>query len=395
MFRNALNLTQLKVLIASMFGSAVISSQDPQLILNQTAKVLNKIGLMVTVKGRFVDKLEEMDGPTLPYGKTIEEYFMELPKVLDENRSGSEALDPKDPSFLPAYYSYSLPKKRIKITRRYDEYEEACFNEEQLLGFITEIEAAIYESAVVYRYGLKRELLGYTIELIESIMDATAGTTAKDGKYVNTYVPASANTLNQGDYVINNTDSTVRGIVLANKGEIAANTTFAQAVADGDIVVFDLITEIAKPTDASSGEAFIERVMDDVEIASDISEGHSLNGGTIGAVDDLKLYVPFGLKSVIGVKVKAGAFHKDELEIGASMKPLPNFGNYSGKTWAVLCDSRMFALFLGYDAVRTQMNADGDFLNIVRHLRHTPYASRCTFIKLYREPAAAKGKGKN
>lgn len=388
MSTNMLTLPELKSLIGTMFGSAAIASKDPQKIMNATAKVLNKIGLMITIKGRYVDRLPEFDGPELPLGKTIEEYFMQLPKILAENRDGSENNAPNDPSFLPASYSYTIGKKRIKQTRRFDEYEAACYTEAQLLDFVAEVEASINDSQTVYKYGLKRQLLGYGIALIESIVDATAGATALDGGSVATYVAASANTLEQGAYVINPSNSAQKGVVLAEKGQIAANTTWANAVAAGQIVVFDLVEDVAKPTDTSSGESFIKKVLDDVEIASENSEGHSLNGACIGAVDDLRLYTLQGLRSVLSVDVKAGAFHRDELDLGASMKSLPDFGNYSGDTWAVLTDSRTFVLFLSYLATRVHENADGDFINFVRHLEFTPFMSRATYIKLYRQPSA-------
>lgn len=385
---NFLTLPELKTLIGTMYGSTAIASQDPQMLINATAKVLNKIGLMITIKGRYVDRLPEFDGPELPLGKTIEEYFMELPKILDENRNGSEDGTPNDPSFLPASYSYSLPKKRIKQTRRFDEYEEACYTEEQFLSFITEIEASLYDANTVYAYGLKRQLLGSGIALIESIIDGSNGQTAQDGGAIKTYAPSSAANLDQGSYVINPSNSAQKAVVLAEKGGIANSTSWADAVASGKIVVLELAENIAKPTDTASGEAFIGKVLDDVEIASENTQGHSINGATIGAVDDLRLYTLQGVRSVLAVQVKAGAFHRDELDLGAEMRSLPDFGNYSGNTWAVLTDARTFVLFLGYMAMRVRENADGDFINFVRHIRYTPFMSRATFIKLYRQPTA-------
>lgn len=385
---NELTLSELKTVIASMYGSLALSTITPQTIMNQTANVLNQLGLMVTIRGNYVDRLPEMDGPELPLGKTIEEYFMQLPKILDQDRDGSEDGTPADPHFLAAYFSYSLDKKRIKITRRWDEYEEACFKEEQFLQFIAEIEIAINNSHTVYVYGLKRQLIGKGIALIDSIYSTSAGSQAADGQTVKAYVAASAASLELGDYVIHPSDSTVRGIVTVKKGEIANNTTWADAVAAGYITVFDLYASVAKPTDAESGEALIEQVLNDLEIASDNSQGHALNGATIGATENLKLYVPFGLNSVLAVKVKAGAFHRDELNLAADVTALPDYGDYNGDVWAVLCDSRMFVMFLGYQSTRVRENADGDFINYVRHVRYTPFMSRSTFIRLYKQPAA-------
>lgn len=383
---NQLTLKELNALIAYMFDSKFLSKYDPDILRNKTARVLDKIGLMVTIRGRFVDRLPEMDGPELPYGKTVEEYYMQLPEVLDYNRSGSTDGQPADPHFLHAYYSYELPQKTIKTTKRWNEYEKACQNEAQFVAFIAEIEASLNDSTNVYRYGLKRQLIGRVLDLIDSIYSTSAGSDAADGTPVKAYVAATANTLELGEYVINPSDSTIRGIVTVEKGEIAANTSWADAVAAGKITVFDLKVSIARPTDSESGEAFIEQVMNDLEIASDNSVGHALNGATIGAVDDLNLYVPFGYKSKIAVKVKAGAFNKDEVEVSATIKALPDYGDYSGKTWGVLVDSRMMTLFLDYQNVRTRENADGDFLNYVRHLQHTPFMSRCTFIRVYVTP---------
>lgn len=389
MTRNMLTLAELKVLIGAMFASATIATQDPQYVLNETAKVLNKIGLMVTIKGTYVDRLPEFDGPELPLGKTIEEYFMQLPKILDADRDGSEDGTPNDPSFLPASWSYSLAKKRIKQTKRYDEFEEACYTEGQFLDFVAEIEKSINDATTVYRYGLKRQLLGHGIALVESIIDGEDGDTAEDGSLVYSYEAASASTIKQGAYVVDDdaqTGTNAHGVVVAEQGTIPNGTTWAQAVAAGYITEYDLAEDVAKPTTTAQGETFIKKVLDDVEIASENSAGHSLNGATIGAVDDLRLYTLQGVRSVLAVDVKAGAFHRDELDLGAEMKSLPDFGNYSGRTWAVLTDSRTFVLFLGYLAMRVRENADGDFINFVRHMRHTPFMSRATFIKLYRTP---------
>ena len=388
MTRNMLTLAELKVLIGAMFASATIANQDPEAVLNETAKVLNKIGLMVTIKGTYVDRLPEFDGPELPLGKTIEEYFMQLPKILDADRDGSEDGTPNDPSFLPASWSYSLDKKRIKQTRRYDEFEEACCTEGQFLDFVADIEKSINDATTVYRYGLKRQLLGHGVALVESIIDAEDGDTALDGSLVYSYESASASTIEQGTYVVDDAQGGTNdhGVVVAEKGTIPNGTTWAQAVAAGYITVYDLAEDVAKPTTTAQGETFIKKVLDDVEIASENSAGHSLNGATIGAVENLRLYTLQGVRSVLAVDVKAGAFHRDELDLGAEMKSLPDFGNYSGRTWAVLTDSRTFVLFLGYLAMRVRENADGDFINFVRHMRHTPFMSRATFIKLYRTP---------
>ena len=382
MARKALSKKELDAMIASMFGDAVIAG-DYTATFNELTKVLNKIGLQIQIKGNYVDRLPELDGPELSKGKTIEEYFKELPGVSDYDKTGSTDEAPEDAHFLKPYYSYPLKRKKIKTTRRFEEYEESAISEEALAAMAGDELADLNKSADVYRYGLKRQLIG---EIITKAEIAQSGLSA-DG--VATYVAASANTLELGDLVCKSQSASAEhGIVMVDKGDIPANTSWADAVAAGYITLFTLVEAIAKPTDTAEGEAFIKKVMDDVEIARDNGSGNSLNGAFIGATEDLRLYTLHGVNSVLSVDVKAGAFHREDLDIGAILKSLPDFGSYNGKAWAVLMDTRTAALYLDYLRDRVKENADGDFVNFVRHIHNTPFISTATFIKVYVEPEA-------
>ena len=383
MARKALNQIELATLIASMFSGTAIAG-DYTATFNELTKVLNKIGLQIQIQGDYVDRLPELDGPELPRGKIIEEYFEELPEVMAYDKSGSTDGAPADPHFLKPYYSYPLPRKMIKTTRRYEEYEESAISVEALAALAGDDLARITKSTDVYRYALKRELIG---EVIKKAEIAQSGLSA-DG--VATYVAASANTLELGDLVCKSQSASAEhGIVMVDKGGIPANTSWADAVAAGYITLFHLVEAIAKPTDTQEGEAFLKKVMNDVEIASENGSGNSLNGAFIGATSDLLLITLQGVRSVLSVDVKAGSFHREDLEIGAMLRSIPNFGSYNGKAWAVLMDARTAALYLDYLRDRVKENADGDFVNFVRHIHNTPFISTATFIKVYVEPEAA------
>ena len=380
MARKALNQKELNTLIASMF-SAVVIGGDYTATFNELTKVLNKIGLQIQIQNEFIDRLPEMDGPELPLGKIIEEYFEELPGILAYSKSGSTNDSPEDPHFLKPYYSYPLPRKMIKTTRRYEEFEESAINVEALAALAGDELGKITKAADVYRYALKRELLGTAITMAETRQSGLSA----DG--VATYVAASANTLELGALVCKSQSASAEhGIVMVDKGGIPANTSWADAVAAGYITLFDIVKEVKKPTTTEEGEAFLVSVMDDVEKARENGSGNALNGAFIGSTQDLMLYTLPGVNSILSVKVKAGAFHREDLDIGAILKSIPDFGSYSGKAWAVLIDPRMCALYLDYLRNRVHENADGDFVNFVRHIHNTPFVSMATFIKVYVEP---------
>lgn len=384
MARTSLSPAELATLIASMYGSTTIGG-DWSATFNQLTNCLNKIGLQIQIQNEFIDRLPELDGPELPRGKTIEEFFVELPKVSDYDRSGSTDNAPEDPHFLKPYYSYPLPRKKIKRTRRYEEYEESAISEEALFALAADDLAEITKSTDVFRYALKRQLIGEVIKKAELCQNGLAAAG------VATYVAASANTLELGDLVCKTQSaSDEHGIVMVDKGNIPANTSWDNAVAAGYITLFDLVKAVAKPTSTEEGEAFIMQVMDDVEKARENGAGNSFNGAFIGSTQDLMLYTLPKVNSVLSVKVKAGAFHREDLDIGAMLKSIPNFGDYSGKAWAVLMDRRTAALYLDYFRDRIKENADGDFVNFVRHIHNTPFISNATFVKVYVEPEAAE-----
>ena len=65
-----------------------------------------------------------------------------------------------------------------------------------------------------------------------------------------------------------------------------------------------------------------------------------------------------------------------------------DFGTITGETsgkkvYAILIDPRGVKLHEGYNASRYKENADGDFVNYVRHFEETGFISKSTFVRVF------------
>ena len=373
-----LSYEELKSVVSSLITKAKISNPSFVETRDNVVGLLDKIGAIITLDTDYQqDKLYMFDGFFMSFGKTIEEYQQDLILPQDYDASGSGALSPSDPTYRPVDYSYSLGRKVIKTTIRNNNIERAVHFEAQLVDIVAMQYKRLEDSMAVYRYGLKREMLAKYIALCEE-PSATTTTFAISTAYsVGAYVRKAST----GD------GAKVFAVVV----KAIANTNthdWATAVANGELIPLELIQEIAKPVDTSTGEAFIEQVKKDLEVASDLSEGHSLNGNSLGAVSPLKLIVKQGVLPSLMVQTMAGAFHSEDLAIPAEIVVVKDFGSADSKYWAVLMDARGMRLHNTYNATRDQVNADGDFVSVFRHTEDTAHVSRNTFIKVYAEPSA-------
>lgn len=293
---------------------------------NNLYGLVDKIGKIVSLKGNFSDKLPELSGEDLPYGKTIEETMIDLvlPTVYGNNGVASEAnantegakdLAPAYPSIEEAAYSYTLGRIKTKITRPYDFIEAGTQNAEQVSDLTSDIMWSLESSLSLTRYNIKKQLLGNAI---------------------------------------------------------------AKAVEAGREV------ELNVPADTATSEAFIKQVKADVEDASFASEGNSLGGAVIGAAPSLVLYVKKGVMPVVEVDALAGAFNQDRLAIPAEVKVVDDFGNADDSVFAFLVDPRGIKLHNSYRAIRSKENADGDFVNFVAHEENTGFISKHVYMRVYK-----------
>lgn len=374
-----LSLEQLKAFVASIVTTAKISNDSFVESRDNTAGLLDKIGKIITLDTTYtIDKLARFDGEYLSYGKTIEEWQEDLimPQAYDE--TGANALAPASMPYRPVFYSYTLGRKVIKATIKNNDLERAVHNEGQFIDLITMKTKRLNDSMAQYRYGLKRELLGKYIDLVEGEADASQATT----------FTANADHLSVNDMFRKANNSTTTAIlVVPYKANDASN--YDDAVAKGFLIELKQKEVIDVPVDTTSGEAFLKAVKKDLEKAQDVSEGYSLNGNTLGATDGLVLIVKQGIMPDLEVDTFAGAFNRGDLAVDVDIIVLPDFGNTTSKAFAVLMDARGMRIHNTYNASRDNANGEGDFLNIFRHTEDTAFASRNTFIKIYTEPVSA------
>lgn len=375
-----LTLQEIKTLVAEYVAQEKLSNPNFIVSRENVAGLLDKIGKITMLSQRFVDKLEILDREFLSYGKTIEEWCQDLTMPMDYDPTGANALAPYDPSYRPPFYSYTLGKKVIPATRRFNDLERAVHNDGELVELISSILVNLYNSEKVWRYSVKREILGKIVAYAnETTLEQTnAESFDTEAAYsVGTYVKFEdeSNPLIHGVFVVFNE-------IPANSGD-----TMEDRIASGDIVRLSMVETLTEVTDTASGEAFVKQLKDDVEIASDNSQGYSLNGNAVGATEGLVLFIKFGIMSTIDVDVLAGAFHENKVAVPAEIIPLPDFGNADPNVFAILMDRRAAGLHPTYRAVREQANGLGDFINYFLHSEDTAYISRNAFIKVYKKAA--------
>lgn len=294
------------------------------------AGLLDKIGKMITIDGLFNDKLPELDGDELPLGKTIEEYFIDLtlPEAFSGNNSteGAKDIVPQLPTVQDVVYDYTLGRKKVKTTMPYGNFERAMLSSEGVGEMSAKIMERLQNSQDLYKYAIKKQLLGNAI------------------------------------------DKAITGSLTEN---------------------------VAKPVDTSSAEAFIKAVKVAAEAASFAHQGDCLagSGALIGATPNLVLYIKKGVMPSVEVDALAGAFHQEQLALPVRIKIVDDFGvaptagqaTAFGKCYALLVDERAVKLHTGYDATRSSENADGDFVNFVRHSEYTGFISKYCYIHVFKE----------
>lgn len=365
---------ELRSLVASVVDADKLSYGSFVASRDNTAGLLDKIGKIITLDTDFaIDKLSMFDGEYLSFGKSIEEWQEDLILPQSYSSSGSNALAPHDPTYRPVFYSYTLGRKIIPTTIRYNDLERAVHFEGQLAELIAMKYKRIEDSMAAYRYDLKREMLAKYIGLAEACYD---------GSNIATFATSTDYTV--GTLLKNANTPTAFGIVFKPIAAATSPANWAAAVANGSIIVLDLVKEIAAPVDESTGEAWIKQVKKDVEIASDLNDGHALNGTCLGATNGLVLIIKQGVMPSVDVDTLAGAFNQERLALPAEVVIVKDFGSDASGAYAVLMDRRGMRLHNTFNATYENQNGEGGFLNIFRHTEDTGFISRNTFFKVYK-----------
>ena len=376
-----LSIASLKAVVHNYVNSNKISVDSFSETHDNSVGLLDTLGKIYTLWQTYGDKLAIFDGEDLSFGKTIEEWAQDL--ILPENfdASGSGTLAPHESTYRPVSFSYTLGKKTIPQTIRNNDIERAVHNIGQFEDIIAGKTKAMYDSETMFRYAIKREALGVLAERCVYVSDASNAdvTLATEGASI-----SGAHDVNEVFAVT----ASGKVYVLVKPIASGAGLTGTTAISGGYLIEYKLVTEIAKPVSDVTGEAFIEQVLEDAEVASDFSEGRSFNGNTLGASSEagLVLVMKQGIMPKLKVQTLAGAFNKDELAMPAEIIVIPDFGDADDDIYAMLVDRRIMRLHNTYRAVRENMNGQGDFLNYFYHTENTAHISRNAFVKVYMVP---------
>lgn len=366
-----LSLSELDIAVTAYVASNKLAIDSFSATKTNIVGLLDKVGAIVSLDTNFYDKLPELDGDDLPYGKTIEEYFQDLILAEDYNQDldGSRALKFYSTTFRPVSYNYSFGKKTLAESIPNNNIERAVNNEAQFISIVSTMTKRLSDSRDMWKYQCKRQLLGV---LCDKIASAYSGATA--------YVDATTDIV-EGTFYKQGTPVEVAVCVKSRTHTVG--DTWADLIAGGFLIVLSMLQVVAIPEDESTGEAFIKALKGAVEVSQDVSEGYSLNGNTIGAEMGLSLYVKQGVMPSLEVDTMAGAFNLEKLSTGVEAKVIKDFGSTTSKAYAILIDSRGVKLHKDYEAVRDNMNGAGDFLNLFHHMEYTGFISRNTFVKIF------------
>lgn len=358
---------QLEEVVKTYVDSNKISVDSFEVTKNNIVGLVDTIGKIFTLENNVEDKLPEFDGENLEFGKTIEEWQMDmtLPIDYDEDVEGNKSLKDYTPTARKVDFSFSLGRKILPTSIPSNNFERAVHNRDQAVAIATQISKKMEDSKKAYKYQCKRQVLG---TLIKKILDA--------------YNNAIAYTANSTVLEIGKYYKSGSAVAVAMFDKAKSADTWDTLVANGKLVVLALKEEIAIPTDETTGEDFLIAVKKDIEIGKDISEGHSLNGVALGGENHLRLYYKQGIVPSLAVKTRAGAFNLGELETAPS-KVIKDFGADTSNTFAILLDDRILRLHEDYNVVREQSNAFADRISLFNHLEYTAHISRNAFVKIY------------
>ena len=372
----------LKSFVSGILTDAKISNPSFVASYDNTAKLLDKIGKMVTLDTSYqIDKLNAFDGEYLSFGKTIEEWQEDLIMPQAYDNTGANALAPHRPTYRPNFYSYTIGKKVVATTIDYNDLERAVHFEEQYVSLIAMKYKRLEDSMAVYRYELKREMIArfYSIATDETgaLTKTSVGSSTTFGSAVAVcgIVKVSSVSGISNDYI-----GKYVCVVAQTSSDVVKD-----AIDDGELIKLNLVSELSKPVDTATGEAFIKSVKSFVEQAQDLSEGNSINGNSLGAVEGLVLIVKQGVIPSLETDTWAGAFHQEMVSLPAETIVVKDFGSADTKVYAVLMDRRAMRLHPTFNGTYENLNGEGAFLNIFRHTEDSAWLSRNAFVHFWKE----------
>lgn len=144
-------------------------------------------------------------------------------------------------------------------------------------------------------------------------------------------------------------------------------------------------TQMAKPTDTASVEAFAKAVKNKIEDLSDLITDTNNITGVPARAPELTLYLLPGIRSVIDVDLLAGAFNQNRAEIGVKIIVVEDFGNLSVNTgaWGLLVDDRGLRVYPSQAEADHDRNGQGGFTNLYLKEAYTVIYSKVINAHLF------------
>lgn len=284
-------------------------------------KMVDKIGSQVILDGSFQDKLAGVfEGEELPYGKTVEETFIDLilPVAYADGVSEDDTWEVYKPTFEQAAYSYTLGRKKLPIVNSYDTIEKVCNDGSALATIESGIMKKFADSYTNTRYSIKEQALG---NLYSKAVD-------------------NANIVE----------------TLAKPVDTETGVNFLESIKKQ--------VEIA--SDRNEGHCLSKEL-----IGAAPSLVLVVKQGIMPTLDAQTLAGAFNVdKLAIGVEVRrVDSFGSVADEAGV---------------YAMLVDPRGIQVRQSYNAVRSDSNANKDAIRTVHHYEDTVFTSKYTFAHIYK-----------
>lgn len=330
MAQTKINLATLKTTLASNMSGKVAAGFTPT--YDDFTKLIEKVSDIVEFDNPQRNYLPELDGAA--NAGITEEMFLNLPDINtydqnDESGRSAEGANEYVSKYLTpetCYYSYPMKTLKIKVSEPMGAFKSYTFDGgAEVVGRI--IGKAI-DSKVLSRNFMKKQLMGQFIKHIE-------------------------------------TGDSIGGITVGGRAE--------QKV------------PIAHPVDDTTGEAFIKKVQEVVRAAKWENTKNCL-GVVQGGAPELVLFVKgAAIGASLSVDTLSGAFNKEELGLGVKVVEVPDFGNYSGDVYALLCDPRSMKLSPVWEETLSGVNRDDARIDTVFHYQDKAFYSNCTFAVVFKD----------
>lgn len=291
------SLTDIKTLVNAVLDATKISDDAPVVpAVDDITGLVIKIGKQFMLSSNFESDLPELEGDRLEFGSTIEEYYVKLAAIaafkptpgtlhekVDVNGTATDVWEsdigkPSRPDFATVVYSYELAKYQAAQTVDYNKIEHAMIGQNEFSKLIADITKSLYDTIAIYKYMIKKQLLGRAIDLIG-----------------------------------------VEGAGNAQRAKIAAPSD----TSTGEAFVKSVKSYVNKFTKIHDTYNLLK-----VPVKSQL--------------EDLVLYILEGYEEVIDVGVLAGAFNVGKVSIPVTVKTVEDFGTLATNTtaYALLVDTR-------------------------------------------------------